>query len=46
MTLKERKILTFDIVGRGGEQVVSLADISAAHEGFFPHLMGADAALA
>jgi hypothetical protein len=33
-------------VGRGGEQSVSLADLRAAHEGFFPKLMGADAGLA
>ena len=38
--------ITFDLVGRGGEQSVSLADVRAAHEGFFPRLMGADAALA
>ncbi len=31
--------LTFDLVGRGGEQSVSLADLRAAHEGFFPALM-------
>jgi len=38
--------ITFDLIGRGGEQSVSLADIRAAHEGFLPKLMGADAALA
>jgi phosphoribosylformylglycinamidine synthase len=38
--------LTFDLVGRGGSQSVSLADLRQAHEGFFPRLMGADAALA
>jgi phosphoribosylformylglycinamidine synthase subunit PurL len=38
--------LTFDLVDRGGLQSVSLADLRAAHEGFFPRLMGADAALA
>jgi phosphoribosylformylglycinamidine synthase len=38
--------LIFDLVDRGGEQSVSLADLRAAHEGFFPKLMGADAALA
>jgi phosphoribosylformylglycinamidine synthase len=32
--------LTFDLIGRGGEQSVSLADLRAAHEGFFPKLMG------
>jgi len=37
--------LTFDLVERGGQQTVSLADLSAAHDGFFPKLMGADAAL-
>ena len=38
--------LIFDLVDRGGPQRVSLADLRAAHEGFFPKLMGADAALA
>jgi len=38
--------IIFDLVGRGGEQSVALADLRAAHEGFFPKLMGADAALA
>jgi phosphoribosylformylglycinamidine synthase len=38
--------LTFDLLGRGREQSVSLAELRAAHEGFFPRLMGADAALA
>ena len=38
--------LSFDLVGRGGVQAVSLANLRAAHEGFFPILMGADAALA
>ena len=38
--------IVFDLVDRGGEQRVSLADLRAAHEGFFPQLMGADAALA
>jgi len=38
--------LTFDLIDRGGPQSVSLADLRAAHEGFFPKLMGADAALA
>jgi phosphoribosylformylglycinamidine synthase len=38
--------IAFDLVGRGGEQSVSLADLRAAHEGFFPKLMGADAGLA
>jgi phosphoribosylformylglycinamidine synthase len=31
--------LTFDLVGRGGAQSVSLADLRTAHEGFFPALM-------
>jgi phosphoribosylformylglycinamidine synthase II len=34
--------LLFDLVGRGGEQSVSLAELRAAHEGFFPKLMGAE----
>jgi phosphoribosylformylglycinamidine synthase len=34
------KALTFNLVDRGGEQSVSLADLRAAHEGFFPKLMG------
>jgi phosphoribosylformylglycinamidine synthase len=38
--------INFDLVGRGGRQTVSLADLRAAHEGFFPRLMGEDAALA
>jgi phosphoribosylformylglycinamidine synthase len=31
--------ITFDLVGRGGEQRVTLTDLRAAHEGFFPALM-------
>jgi len=31
--------LIFDLVGRGGAQRVSLTDLRAAHEGFFPSLM-------
>ncbi|MEP6784939.1 MAG: phosphoribosylformylglycinamidine synthase subunit PurL [Sphingomonadales bacterium] len=31
--------LTFDLVGRGGPQSVTLADLREAHEGFFPALM-------
>jgi phosphoribosylformylglycinamidine synthase len=31
--------LTFDLVGRGGPQSVSLTALRAAHEGFFPALM-------
>lgn len=38
--------ISFDLVGRGGRQSVSLADLRAAHEGFFPRLMGEDAAQA
>src|SRR4029079_11740599 len=34
--------ITFDLVGRGGEQSVSLADVRSAHEGFFPRLMGSE----
>ena len=34
--------ITFDLVGRGGEQSVTLADLRAAHEGFFPRLMGGE----
>jgi phosphoribosylformylglycinamidine synthase len=34
--------ITFDLVGRGGEQSVSLTDLRAAHEGFFPRLMGSE----
>jgi phosphoribosylformylglycinamidine synthase len=32
--------LVFDLVDRGGRQSVNLADLRAAHEGFFPKLMG------
>ncbi len=38
------KRLIFEL--RGGDYAVSLADLRAAHEGFFPRIMGADAALA
>ena len=34
--------LTFDLVGRGGEQSVSLTDLRAAHEGFLPALMSGE----
>jgi len=34
--------VTFDLIGRGGEQRVSLADLRAAHEGCFPKLMGSE----
>ncbi|WP_426265608.1 phosphoribosylformylglycinamidine synthase subunit PurL [Sphingomonas sp. LHG3443-2] len=33
--------ITFDLVDRGGEQRVSLAELRSAHEGFFPALMEA-----
>ncbi len=36
--------LGFDNGGKG--RAVSLADLRGAHQGFFPELMGADAALA
>jgi phosphoribosylformylglycinamidine synthase len=39
-------LMVFDIVGRGGRQSIPLAELRAAHESFFPRLMGADAALA
>jgi phosphoribosylformylglycinamidine synthase len=32
--------LVFDLVDRGGPQSVSLSHLRAAHEGFFPKLMG------
>ena len=32
--------LSFDLAGRGGRQSALLADLRAAHEGFFPALMG------
>jgi len=34
--------IVFDLINRGGEQRVSLADLRAAHEGFFPSLMGSE----
>jgi phosphoribosylformylglycinamidine synthase II len=34
--------LVFDLVDRGGLQFVTLADLRAAHEGFFPILMGSE----
>jgi phosphoribosylformylglycinamidine synthase len=34
--------ITFDLVNRGGEQSVSLADLGAAHEAFFLRLMGSE----
>jgi phosphoribosylformylglycinamidine synthase len=34
--------LVLDMVDRGGEQRVSLVDLRAAHEGFFPKLMGSE----
>ena len=36
----------FDLIDRGGLSSVTLVDLRRAHEGFFPTLMGADAALA
>ncbi|HEY0316387.1 MAG TPA: phosphoribosylformylglycinamidine synthase subunit PurL, partial [Sphingomonas sp.] len=38
--------VSFDLRSRGGVSSVPLADLRRAHEGFFPTLMGADAALA
>jgi len=38
--------VSFDLQGRGGVSSATLADLRRAHEGFFPKLMGADAALA
>jgi phosphoribosylformylglycinamidine synthase len=32
--------LVFDLVGRGGTQSVNLTELRAAHESFFPRLMG------
>src|SRR5205085_2335559 len=34
--------LVFDLVDRGGLQSISLEDLRAAHEGFFPKLMGSE----
>jgi phosphoribosylformylglycinamidine synthase len=34
--------LAFDLIGRGGSSRVELAELRAAHEGFFPRLMGAE----
>ena len=34
--------IIFDLVNRGGEQRLSLAHLRAAHEGFFPSLMGSE----
>jgi phosphoribosylformylglycinamidine synthase len=34
--------LVFDLVDRGGPQPVSLKELRAAHEGFFPKLMGSE----
>jgi phosphoribosylformylglycinamidine synthase len=38
--------IVFDLIGRGGRQSVSLAELRKAHESFFPRLMGEKAALA
>ena len=37
--------LVFDLVDRGGRQSLTLADLRAAHEGFFPALMGSELTL-
>jgi len=34
--------ITFDLVGRGGAQSISLTDLRAAQDGFFPRLMGSE----
>jgi phosphoribosylformylglycinamidine synthase len=34
--------LIFNLIDRGGVQSISLADLRAAHEGFFPNLMGSE----
>jgi phosphoribosylformylglycinamidine synthase II len=34
--------LMFDLIDRGGEQSVSLSELRAAHEGFFPRLMSGE----
>jgi phosphoribosylformylglycinamidine synthase len=34
--------LSFDLLSRGGKHTVSIADLRAAHEGFFPKLMGSE----
>ena len=34
--------LVFDLVDRGGLQSVSIEDLRAAHEAFFPSLMGSE----
>ena len=38
--------ISFDLVGRGGRQSVTLTELRKAHESFFPRLMGENAALA
>ena len=38
--------ITFDLIGRGGRQSVTLTELRKAHESFFPRLMGENAALA
>ena len=39
---RRAEMITFDLIGRGGRQSVTLADLRAAHEGFFPKLMGGE----
>jgi phosphoribosylformylglycinamidine synthase len=34
--------LAFDLIGRGGRQSIGLRELRAAHEGFFPKLMGSE----
>jgi phosphoribosylformylglycinamidine synthase len=34
--------LVFDLIGRGGRQSIGLRELRAAHEGFFPKLMGGE----
>ena len=34
--------IVFDLVGRGGQQIVSLSELRAAHENFFSRLMGSE----
>src|SRR5438270_129266 len=34
--------ITFDLLNRGGERSISLAELRAAHQSFFPKLMGSE----
>ena len=34
--------LVFDLIDRGGRRTVSLQELRAAHESFFPRLMGSE----